>query len=151
MNTLAEARGKRIDEQLDEHIDGLLIKANLAIPVTAKIKLRDVLKKYAKDPNPFRACVKGEMGKFGPGRVESVCASLKQTIKTNKNFSKGSANMGDVIIDGDVLLALDAVSEIDLQEIFLEARALEEHGTIEAVALMGPVTGKSELETWGAR
>jgi len=52
------------------------------------------------------------------------------------------------VIDSDVLLALDAISEVDLQEIFLEARALEEHGTTEAAPLVES-TGKAELERWG--
>jgi hypothetical protein len=55
----------------------------------------------------------------------------------------------EAIIDGDVLIALDAISEIDLQEIFLEIRALEEYQTTEAVALL-TTSGKAELERWGA-
>jgi hypothetical protein len=79
-----------------------------------------------------------------------VCASLKDTIKGTTRWRNGGSNTSesDMVIDADVLLALDAISEIDLQEIFLEARALEEHGTVEASSLLG-VTGKSELERWG--
>jgi hypothetical protein len=89
------------------------------------------------------------MKRFGPGRTEAVCAALKDTIKGSKSFG-GKANMedADLVVDADVLLALDAISEIDLQEIFLEARAYEEHGTVEASTLLD-VSGKAELERWG--
>lgn len=151
---LEEARAQRIDAQLDAHLNELLGKADLAAPISAhaKIKLRDILKKYAKEKHPFRACVKDNMKRFGPGRVEAVCATLKDTIKGRKDWRHGSAKMSDDLsIDGEVLLALDAISEIDLQQIFLEARALEEHGSVESVALLEDTDGKTELETWGAR
>jgi hypothetical protein len=79
-----------------------------------------------------------------------VCATLKDQIKGNKNWRKGGANTSesDLVIDADVLLALDAVSEYDLQEIFLEVRALEEHQTTEAVPLLD-ANGRRELERWG--
>jgi hypothetical protein len=95
-------------------------------------------------------CVKDNLGRFGPGRTEAVCATLKDVIKGNKNWRKGGANTSesDAVIDADVLLALDAISAVDLQEIFLEARALEEHGTTEAASLL-QTTGRAELERWG--
>jgi hypothetical protein len=76
---------------------------------------------------------------------------LKDQIKGNKNWRKGGSHTSesDEVIDADVLLALDAISELDLQEIFLEARALEEHGTVEATALL-EANGQSELQRWGA-
>jgi hypothetical protein len=97
-------------------------------------------------------CVKDNMSRFGPGRTEAICATLKDTIKGNKNWRKGGGSAmtseDDAVIDGDVLLALDAISELDLQEIFLEIRAMEEHQTVEAVPLLG-LSGKAELERWG--
>jgi hypothetical protein len=87
--------------------------------------------------------------RFGPGRTEAVCATLKDTIKGNKNWRKGAnTSESDAVIDADVLLALNAISEIDLQEIFLEARALEEHQSVEAVPLLN-VKGETELKRWG--
>jgi hypothetical protein len=94
-------------------------------------------------------CVKDNMSRFGPGRTEAVCATLKDTIKGNKNWRKGAnTSESDAVIDADVLLALNAISEIDLQEIFLEARALEEHQSVEAVPLLN-VKGETELKRWG--
>jgi len=151
LKTLEQMRQEREDREIDKMISDKLAKANLAAPISpqARVKLRGILKKYAKDPHPFRACVRDNTKRFGPGRAEAVCATLKDTIKGRKDWRKG-AHMAedDLVIDSDVLLALDALSEIDLQEIFLEARALEEHGTTEASSLLG-VTGKAELEAWG--
>lgn len=153
--TLEQAREKRFDREIDKMISDKLAEAKLAAPIspTAKVKLRNILKKYAKSDHPFRDCVKDNMSRFGPGRTEALCATLKDTIKGNKNWRKGGgsamASDEDLVVDSDVVLALDAISDIDLQEIFLEARALEEHQTVEAVPLL-EVTGLSELERWGS-
>lgn len=154
MKTLEQAREERLDQEIDQMISDRLAAAKLAAPIGphAKVKLRGILKKYAKDPHPFRACVKDNMKRFGPGRTEAICATLKDQIKGNKNWRKGGSGAmtseDGAVIDGDVLLALDAISEVDLQEIFLEIRALEEHQTVEAVPLLG-LSGKAELERWG--
>jgi hypothetical protein len=153
----ARRREAMLDAEIDAYIDARLDKVTLAAPIGehAKIKLRGILKKYAKDPHPFRACVKDNMKRFGPGRTEAVCATLKDTIRGKMwrkggRSDKGMAGLSepDVVIDGDVLIALDAISEADLMEIFLEVRALDEHQTREATALLG-VSGASELRRWG--
>jgi hypothetical protein len=153
MKTLAQAREERLDLEIDKMISDRIAKANLAAPISpgARFKLRNILKKYARSAHPFRDCVKDNMKRFGPGRTEALCATLKDTIKGNKNWRNGGGGVGtsEAIIDGDVLIALDAISEIDLQEIFLEIRALEEYQTTEAVALL-TTSGKAELERWGA-
>lgn len=153
MKTLEQAREERINREIDRMISEKIAKnVNLAAPIApqAKVKLRGILKKYAKSAHPFRDCVKDNMKRFGPGRTEALCATLKDTIKGNKNWRNGGSNTAesDLVIDADVLLALDAISEIDLQEIFLEARALEEHQTTEAAALLD-TTGVAELQRWG--
>jgi len=99
-------------------------------------------------------CVRDNLKRFGPGRTEAICASLKDTIKGTTKWRKGGghAKMSEgegVVIDADVLLALDAISDIDLQEILLEARALDEYQTVEAVPLL-ETNGKAEIERWGA-
>jgi hypothetical protein len=152
VKTLQQAREERLDREIDKMISDKLKGVTLAAPIPphARIKLRGILKKYAKSAHPFSACVKDNMKRFGPGRTEAVCATLKDVIKGNKDWRKGAAHAseGDLIVDADVLLALDAISEIDLQEIFLEARALEEHGTAEATALL-ETNGRAELQRWG--
>jgi len=155
LKTLQQAREERFDREIDKMISDRIAEAKLAAPIppTAKVKLRGILKKYAKSPHPFRACVRDNMKRFGPGRTEAICATLKDTIKGNKDWRKGGGAMtaedDGLVIDADVLLALDAISEIDLQEIFLEIRALEEHQTTEAAPLL-EVSGLSELQRWGA-
>ena len=142
-----------VDKKINAWIDEQLVGLAAPISPKAKAKLSGILKKYAKEPHPFRACVKDNMKRFGPGRTEAVCATLKDTIKGRKDWRNGGdvkASEDDLKIDSDILLALDHMSEIDLQEIFLEARALEEHKTIEAVALL-TVSGTGELTTWGNR
>lgn len=156
--TVAEAKARRLEEALnksiDAHINAKLAKVQLAAPISpkARVKLRDILKKYAKDPHPFKACVRDNMKRFGPGRTEAVCATLKDTIKGRKDWRKGAsgvkASEGPALIDGEVLLAIDAISETDLQEIFMEARALEEYGNVEGVALLA-ISGREELARWG--
>lgn len=155
MKTLAQAREERDDRLIDEMIAARIKRANLAAPISphARVKLRGILKKYAKSAHPFRECVRDNMKRFGPGRTEAVCATLKDTIKgrsAGKGAGKGAHAAEDdgLVIDADVLLALDAISEIDLQEIFLEIRAIEEHGTAEAVPLL-EVKGVDELRRWG--
>jgi len=155
--TIDQARNRRLDAAVDKiidaHIDQRLDGLKLAAPIspTAKFKLRNILKKYAKSKTPFRDCVRDNMKRFGPGRTEAVCATLKDEIKGRKDWRKGANTSEDeIVIDADVLLALDAISEVDLQEIFLEARALEQHQTVEAVALLD-ISGTTELTTWGNR
>jgi hypothetical protein len=152
VNALQQAREARLDRELDRYIDERLSKVTLAAPIppAARVKLRGILKKYSRSAHPFRECVKDNLHRFGPGRTEALCATLKDQIKGTTKWRNGGSNTSesDLVIDADVLLALDALSEVDLQELFLEARALEEHGTVEASALLG-VSGKSELERWG--
>jgi hypothetical protein len=151
VKTLEQAREERFDREIDKMISDKLTEAKLAAPIspTARVKLRGILKKYAKEAHPFRACVRDNTKRFGPGRAEAVCATLKDVIKGRKDWrGAGVKASDDLVIDGDVLLALDAISEIDLSEIFLEMRALEEHQTIEGVPLLD-TSGKAELERWG--
>jgi hypothetical protein len=155
--SLAQARREEeaIDAMIDVYIAERLSKVELAAPISpqAKVKLRGILKKYAKSPHPFRACVRDNLKRFGPGRTEAICATIKDTIRGhkrwrgNKSLDKGSAGLSDVEVDGDVLLALDAISEVDLMSIFMGARAIEESRTVEALALS--VSGADELRRWG--
>jgi hypothetical protein len=47
----------------------------------ARHKLRGILRHYAKDPHPFTACVRDNTKRFGPGRVDKVCAVVKDIIR----------------------------------------------------------------------
>src|SRR5690349_6191712 len=115
--TVEQARERRLDAAVDKiidaHIDQRLAAVKLAAPIApgAKVKLRNILKKYAKSAYPFRECVRDNMKRFGPGRTEAVCATLKDEIKGRKNWRGGSVKASDdITVDADVLLALDAIS-----------------------------------------
>lgn len=157
--TVEQARERReearFDAIVDAYIDQRLSQVKLAAPISpqAKFKLRFILRKYAKSPHPFRACVKDNMKRFGPGRTEAVCATLKDTIKGRKDWrgkGKLSENEQSAVIDADVLLALDAISTVDLKQIFLEARALELYGSAESAALLSE-SEQDQFAFWGGR
>lgn len=82
--SLIEARTIREEQALDRRIDEIFelyfSEADTVGP-HAREKLRAILKHYAKDPHPFRACVKDNMKRFGPGHTEKVCAVLKDMIR----------------------------------------------------------------------
>lgn len=81
---LREAQREREHEllfaDLDRVLDRVFSEADTVSP-EARHKLRGILRHYAKDPHPFRACVKDNMKRFGPGRTEAVCATLKDMIR----------------------------------------------------------------------
>lgn len=82
--SLIEAQERRRDDLLNEELglvlDRIFSEADTVGP-DARHKLRGILRHYAKDPHPFRACVKDNMKRFGPGRTEAVCATLKDIIR----------------------------------------------------------------------
>lgn len=70
-----------LDEQMARLLDGVQLSEADTVGPDARHKLRGILKHYAKMPHPFRACVKDNTKRFGPGRVERVCAVLKDIIR----------------------------------------------------------------------
>lgn len=95
------------DEELDRHLDVLLSEAD-AVGPAARNKLKGILRHYAKDPHPFRACVKDNMKRFGPGRTERVCATLKDIIRgTTRWRGHPSADHGASGIAGALAEPLD--------------------------------------------
>jgi hypothetical protein len=91
----------------------------------ARQKLSGLLKYYAKKKHPFRACVKDNMKRFGPGRTEAVCATLKDLMmgttkwRNNKRFA-GSDNFSDnYVITDEVADLLLSISNEDLEDIIM--------------------------------
>ena len=130
-------------DTFDQQFDLYLSSKNVG--PEARYKLRNLLKYYAKKPHPFRACVRDNRKRFGPG-TERVCATLKDIIRgtthwrNNKEHDKGSAglknlsedsqdnnlvldiNINDNVDAGDslpqeVLDALDVLTDDQLQEL----------------------------------
>lgn len=91
--TLAQAQERRrralsptpkrvsLSDQIDQVVDRITFAEADSVGPDARSKLKGILKHYAKDPHPFRACVTDNMKRFGPGRTEAVCATLKDIIR----------------------------------------------------------------------
>lgn len=83
----------------DEQFDLYLSAKNVG--PEARNKLKGLLKYYAEKPHPFRACVKDNRKRFGPG-TERVCATLKDIIRGtthwrgHKSDDKGSAGLANL-------------------------------------------------------
>jgi len=84
---------KPVDEQIDAILTRIFSEADTVGP-HAREKLSGILKHYAKDPHPFRSCVTDNMKRFGPGRTEKVCATLKDLIRGTTRW-RHQTNMSD--------------------------------------------------------
>jgi hypothetical protein len=81
-----------LDRVIDNRLEMLFSLATAAVPhpgvsqastvgPKARHQLRFLLRYYAKKEHPFTACVHDNMKRFGPGRTEAVCATLKDVIR----------------------------------------------------------------------
>lgn len=129
---LASAQEAREDvllfDELEKILDRVFSEADTVGP-EARQKLRGILRHYAKDPHPFRACVTDNMKRFGPGRTEAVCATLKDIIRGTTHWrghpgaDHGVVGLSD--FDGDQrwrLEILTALSDDDfdaMQEVIM--------------------------------
>lgn len=91
MSVVSEASDRRLVDLADAEVDRrvTLLLSNFQ-HVTADPRkmgyLRFLLKHYAKSATPFRDCVKDNTKRFGPGRVEKVCAVVKDTIRQSTDW-----------------------------------------------------------------
>jgi len=115
--SLKDAQSYRDDIILDERINKILdLKLSHAdVGPEARKKLRHLLKFYAKKRHPFRACVRDNMKRFGPGRTERICATVKDLIKGTHKWRKGNQKFSQS--DQEVINLIDKLSEQDLREI----------------------------------
>lgn len=133
--TLVQARQQREDILLDDFIDkrlDVLLSAKTVGP-EARRKLRNLLKHYAKKRHPFRACVRDNMKRFGPGRTEAICATLKDIIRGttkwrgNRALDRGSAGIAGLAdapaIDEETETLLMSLADRDLEDLLREAMA----------------------------
>lgn len=89
--SLAEAAEARRERILTSDIDGrigLLLSNYQRVTANPRTMgyLHSLLKHYAKSPHPFTECVHDNMKRFGPGRTEGVCATLKDTIRQSTHW-----------------------------------------------------------------
>lgn len=128
------AQEAREDALMNEYIDkqlDVLFSAKTVGP-EARYKLRNLLKYYAKKPHPFRACVRDNMKRFGPGRTEQICATLKDLIVGNTHWRNGgrkglagSDNYSDnYVINDEVADLLLSISNEELERIVFNASDL---------------------------
>lgn len=105
----------------EEALDELLLSAKTTGP-TARHKLRFLLRYYAKKKHPFRACVEDNMKRFGPGKTEAYCATLKDIIRGTTKWrghpsqDKGSPGVaglseGGFIIDDELASVLKTITD----------------------------------------
>lgn len=64
----------------EKALDELLLSAKTTGP-HARHKLRGLLRYYAKKSHPFTACVNDNLKRFGPGKTQAYCATLKDIIR----------------------------------------------------------------------
>lgn len=81
--TLLAAQQQRKEALFSEELTAILDRTfdASAASYEAREKLMGVLKHYAKDPTPYRSCVRDNMKRFGPGKTEATCATLKDIIR----------------------------------------------------------------------
>lgn len=118
-------------ELSEEALDALLLSSKTTGP-HARYKLRYLLRYYAKQSHPFRACVKDNMKRFGPGKTEAYCATLKDIIRgttkwrgKNNPQDHGSpgvapafvkASEGDFFIDDELALILSEITDEQIEQ-----------------------------------
>jgi hypothetical protein len=84
---LARRKERELNEEIDRRIDlvfsqeGILFSEADTVGPKQRHQLRGLLRYYAKKAHPFRACVKDNTKRFGPGGAEKVCAVLKDIIR----------------------------------------------------------------------
>ena len=117
-----------MNEYIDQQLD-VLFSAKTVSP-QARMKLRGLLKYYAKKKHPFRACVRDNMKRFGPGRTERICATLKDIMMgttkwRGKKGLAGSDNYSDnYVINDEVADLLLSISNEELERIVFNASDL---------------------------
>lgn len=130
---LALARQAREDALLDEAIDkslGLLFSEADTVGPRQRHQLRGLLRFYAKKAHPFRSCVHDNLKRFGPGRTEAVCATLKDIIRGTTHWrghpeldhgAPGAVAASPPQLDDDLVELLLSIPEERIDRLELEA------------------------------
>lgn len=115
--SLAEARriraqqamdeDQRLEVRLTELADGIVASAE-DMDYKQRDALVKIFKHYAKDPQPFRTCVKDNMDRFGPGKTEQFCATVKDAIRSIHHWRSDGLIASDDFQQGvGILLAME--------------------------------------------
>lgn len=146
MNSVKEASDSRRERLLGGDIDkSLELLLDNYQRVTANPRsmsyLKGLLKHYAKEEHPWRACYKDNLKRFGPEKTKAVCGVLKDIIRQNpywrhgphgkpkipdsgspgvgiaeadsraQHHSESKLDMGQLAMDEDIALVLEDLSE----------------------------------------
>ena len=129
----SQRRAAKLPDTLDleevlyeKALDALLLSAKTTGP-EARHKLKGLLKHYAKKTHPFRACVRDNMKRFGPGRTEAICATLKDIIRGttkwrgHKDKDKGSKGLKGLSeetfeIDDELAVLLSEITDDQIEK-----------------------------------
>lgn len=84
-----------------------------------RARLRGILKHYAKEPHPFRACVRDNTKRFGEERAKRICAVVKDLIRGTTRW-RGKNNPND---KGSAGLSEDACVLVDIPDDLCEILA----------------------------
>ena len=121
---LAQAQAARENRLLEEEIDrrlDVILSADDVGP-DARAHLRGLLSHYAKSPHPFRECVRDNLKRFGPGRTEKVCATLKDMIRGTTRWRNDSGIVASATpeITAEIEAVLLSIPEDALDRIVME-------------------------------
>src|SRR3990170_1421040 len=72
---------QEIEEYLNIALSNGFSKGTANVSARDMVKLRGLLKHYAKKKHPFTSCVRDNTKRFGPERAKKVCAVLKDLIR----------------------------------------------------------------------
>lgn len=131
----AERAEQEFEQRLDLAVEHIMLSAKTT-GAYARHKLRPLLKYYAKKKHPFRACVHDNMKRFGPGRTEGICATLKDIIRGTTHWrghpalDHGAPGLATALADDEIPPIDDELAEL-LESV--DAETLEE-----AAAMLDP-------------
>lgn len=103
-------------ESTDRRVEQAMVLLNAEkVGPKARHQLRGLLKYYAKKPHPFRACVRDNTKRFGPGGAKRICATLKDLIRGQKKW-RGKNNPKDRGVAPWILASEQAADEYEISE-----------------------------------
>lgn len=122
---LTQAQQAREDRLLAQEIDTRLgvILSHADVSPSEREALGKLLSHYAKSPTPFRACVRDNMKRFGPGRTERVCATVKDMIRGTHRWRSGdgvAASNDAPELTPEVETLLLSIPDEKLEALFME-------------------------------
>ena len=125
MSDLPQASADRDERYLLHYIDQRLdiLLSHEDVGPEARTKLRHLLAHYAKSPHPFRACMRDNLKRFGPGRTEKICATIKDTLRGHHGWRAGRQGVGASMpdIDNETLELFEKIPSEAVDRLILEA------------------------------